>query len=343
MEALELRPGRTPERARRWHGRVVLVTGGNGFVGSRLVESLVELGARVVALVRDLRPEGGLRVFGLEDRVTMVLGSVTDQALVERALRQYGAETCFHLAAQALVQTARSSPVDTFDSNVRGTWSVLEACRRVGVEVVVASTDKAYGTAPELPYVETQPLRGDHPYDASKVAAEAVVRSFRATYGMRVAITRCGNIYGGGDLNVSRLMPDVILAALDGRRPVLRSDGSHLRDFVHVGDAVNAYLTLAEQLERPEVAGEAFNFGSGQPARVRDVVDRILALVAPGLEPVVEDRVRGQEIPAQYLDSGKAAAVLGWRPEVDLEAGLRMTVDWYRGYVARAALALGSG
>lgn len=316
-----------------WAGRTALVTGANGFVGSRLAEGLLERGASVVALVRDARPLGGLRALGLEDRVTVVFGSVTDEALVRRAIRQYGAGHVFHLAAQALVGAAQSSPLDTLESNVRGTWAVLDAALATGVEgVVVASSDKAYGPSDDLPYLESHPLAALRPYDASKACADILARMFHQTYGLRLGVTRCANIYGGGDLNVSRLVPDVIRAALAGERPVLRSDGSHVRDFMYVGDAVAAYLALAEQLDRPEVVGEAFNFGTAEPRRVLDVVSRILELAGrPDLEPVIQASVRaGDEIPAQHADWRKAERLLGWRPRTGFDEGMRETIDWYR-------------
>jgi CDP-glucose 4,6-dehydratase len=319
-----------------WKGRSVLVTGANGFIGSRVAEALAGHGARVVALVRDWKPTGGIRLFGLESRLVVVFGSVTDPTVADRIMRQYGIQNCFHLAAQALVGAARSSPIETFDSNVRGTWVILDACRRAQVEtIVVASSDKAYGRASQLPYVESQPLLASHPYDASKACVEVIARSFRDTYDLPLAVTRCANVYGGGDLNLTRLIPDVILSALLGRAPVLRSDGNFVRDFLYVADAVDAYLRLGQSIGRPGIAGEAFNFGTGRPNRVRDVVQRILQLVGrPDLEPVIQNRVKpGEEIAAQYADSGKASRLLGWHATTDLETGLRQTIDWYRGAI----------
>ncbi len=327
-------------RAGSWRDRVALVTGANGFVGSWLAGGLLKAGAGVVALVRDATPQGGLRVLGLEEEVVVVSGSVTDAEVVGRALRQYRVTHCFHLAAQALVGAAQSSPSDTFDSNLRGTWTVLEACRLAGVEaVVVASSDKAYGPSTDLPYRESHPLLALRPYDASKACADILARTFHRTYGLPVAVTRCANIYGGGDLNPSRLVPDIVLAALAGRRPVVRSDGSLRRDYLYVEDAVDAYLRLGSRAADPEVAGEAFNFGTGVPRTVLEVVRAVLEMAGrPDLEPVIENRVRaGDEIDAQYADSAKAEQVLGWRPATSFETGLRRTVDWYREYVAGAA------
>lgn len=322
-----------------WAGRAVLVTGGNGFLGAWLVDALVSRGARVIALVRDLKPDGGLRLLGLEDRVVLATGSITDEALLGRLLAQYQVRCCFHLAAQTLVGRAQSSPVDTLDSNVRGTWMVLEACRRAGAEsIVVASSDKAYGSSQDLPYRESHPLLASRPYEASKACTDILSRTFAASYQMPVAVTRCANIYGGGDLNPSRLIPDVVQAVLHGRPPVLRSDGSPIRDFMHVSDAVDAYLRLGEAAGRPGVAGHAFNFGTRQPHSVLDVVRLVLKLVGrQDLEPVVEDQSEARgEIDAQYVDSSKAESVLQWRARVSLEEGLTETIAWYRQYLARS-------
>jgi len=316
-----------------WSGRSVLVTGGNGFIGGNLVAALVRHGANVVVLVRDIPPRGALQLFDLVDRVTVVFGSVTDDAVVSRALTHYGVTDCFHLAAQALVGTARVSPADTFDSNVRGTWIVLEACRcaRVG-RIVVASSDKAYGTSDRLPYVETHPLLATGPYDASKACTDIIARSYHASYGLPVSITRCANVYGPGDVNVTRLIPDVISSALRGEPVRLRSDGSHRRDFMFVDDAVDAYLTLAERTDRDGIAGQAFNIGTGEPRRVIDVVRQIVELAGrPDLEPIIEARVAaGEEIPSQYTDSTKAKRMLGWQARVQFEEGLRRTIQWHR-------------
>jgi CDP-glucose 4,6-dehydratase len=322
-----------------WRDRPVLVTGANGFIGAWLTDALLHAGAQVVAIVRDHKPSGGLSLLGLESKAVVVHGNVTDATLLGRAFRQYHVTHCFHLAAQALVEAARSSPVDTFESNIAGTWTVLEACRQAGVEVVVASSDKAYGPSATLPYLESMPLLPTHPYDASKACADLLARSFYRAYGLPVAVTRCANIYGAGDLHPSRLIPDVILSILAGRAPVLRSDGSLRRDLLYVDDAVAGYLRLGERLTQPGVTGEAFNFGAGHPHRVRDVVQRILHLMGrPELQPTIENRVKpGEEIPAQYVDSARAGRLLGWRAETTLDEGLRRTIEWYRQYVGERA------
>ena len=315
-----------------WAGRSVLVTGANGFVGSWLTAALVSGGAHVTALVRDQTPHGGLRLVSLERSVNLVTGSVVDRAVVERAIQQYEIQHCFHLAAQALVGSARSLPDEAFDSNVRGTWVVLDACRRTKVEsVVVASSDKAYGPSDDLPYKETHPLRAAAVYEASKACADIVARSFHASFALPVAVTRCANIYGGGDMNPSRLIPETVKAALEGRPPVLRSDGTHLRDFLFVGDAVNAYLVLARRVAAGDAGGQAYNFGGGAAHRVIDLVRRILELAGrPDLEPVIQARVSaGEEIAAQYVDSSRARHELGWEPMTSLDEGLRRTVAWF--------------
>jgi CDP-glucose 4,6-dehydratase len=324
-----------------WRGKSVLVTGAGGFVGSWLAHALVEHGATVTAILRDEPRLSNFDLLGLGERVNVVRGSVTDAATVERAFNEYEVDTCFHLAAQAIVGVANRSPVSTLESNIRGTWTVLEACRtaRLVERVVVASSDKAYGSQPQLPYTEEMPLLGVNPYDASKVCAEVLIRSYRATFGLPVVVARCANIYGGGDLNFSRLVPGTIRSVLAGERPIVRSDGTPVRDYIHVDDAVAAYLALGEQLDGPGVPGEAFNFGGGEPISVRDILGRVLDACDVG---DVQPDVRGSGAPAgeidrQYLDSARAASVLGWQPRVSLGDGLRRTVSWYLAFLAPAA------
>jgi CDP-glucose 4,6-dehydratase len=329
-----------------WAERPVLVTGANGFVGAWLVDALVSRGARVIALVRDQKPEGGLRLLSLEERVVLAIGSVTDLAFVTRVMAQYRVRCCMHLAAQTLVGRAQSSPLDTLDSNIRGTWTVLEACRKVGVEaVVVASSDKAYGSSKDLPYRESHPLLASRPYEASKACTDILARTLAATYAMPVVVTRCANIYGGADLSTSRLIPDVVLATLQGRRPILRSDGAPVRDFMHVSDAVAAYILTGQAADRPGITGEAFNFGTSRPYSVLHVVRKILELAGRSdLEPVMENTVRsGDEIDAQYVDSSKAEQLLGWKARVQLEEGLEQTIDWYRQHLAEIVADSGAG
>ena len=322
-----------------WQARSVLVTGAAGFVGSWLTQALVERGAAVTVILRDEPGLNNFQLLGLASQVNVVRGSTTDYALVERTFNEYEVDTCFHLAAQAIVGAANRSPLSTFESNIRGAWTVLEACRtsRLVERVVVASSDKAYGSQPRLPYTEEMPLLGVNPYDASKACTDILARSYRHTFSLPVAVARCANIYGGGDLNFSRLIPGTVRSALAGERPIIRSDGTPVRDYLYIDDAVSAYLTLAEQMEREDVCGQAFNFGANSPISALELVQRILDVC--GAAHLVPD-IRGvgkltDEIDEQYLDSRKAARVLGWVPTVSLEEGLRRTVEWYQAILAR--------
>lgn len=320
--------------------RRALVTGAHGFVASHLAVALLERGVEVRVLDRPeprLADVGGPRhsaldLLGIRDEVEQVEADLRDAEGVEAAVA--GCDSVFHLAAQTIVGAARESPLETFEVNVRGAWNVFEACRTHSAErVVFASSDKAYGASPELPYREDFPLRAAHPYDASKAAADIVARSYAHAYGVPLAVTRFANVYGGGDLNFSRLVPETTIAAIDGRPPVIRSDGSPERDFLHVDDAVSAYLAIAGALDRGKGIGEAFNAGGERPHSVREVVDLIAAIAGTGVE--AEYRGAGVpegEIDRQYVDSGKLRAVTGWRPEVDLEDGLRRTLEWYRAH-----------
>jgi len=319
-----------------WSDRPVLVTGSSGLLGSWLARALIERGAAVVALLRDWVPQSELIRSGHLDRVRVVRGDVRDQETMERALGEYEIDTVFHLAAQTIVGIANRNPVSTFESNIRGTWTVLEACRRSPAvkQVVVASSDKAYGTHERLPYLEDAPLQGRHPYDVSKSCADLIAQSYWATYGLPVCVTRCGNLYGGGDLNWNRIVPGTIRSALRGERPIIRSDGSCVRDYFYVEDGALAYLMLAEQLAaRPELAGEAFNFSNESQLTVLAIARLILRLT--GYDDI-ELEVLGHasnEIAHQFLDAGKARDLLGWRPQFTLEEGLCRTIDWYSQYL----------
>lgn len=314
-----------------WNGVGALVTGATGFVGGWLAEELVQRGARVIALVRDFDP----RVFDVHpvlwERATRVNGDITDEGMVKRALADYDVTACFHLAAQAAVGSALADPTGTFETNIKGTWTVLEACRLVGVSrVVVASSDKAYGDQPVLPYdEETSTLNGRYPYDASKAAADIVTSSYFHTFGLAVAITRNANTYGGGELSGHRLVPEVVQAVLSGRRPIIRSDGTLERDYLYVHDAVAGYIALAEALHRDDVKGEAFNLGTGVPVSVLDLVKMVLKVAGSSVEPDVRGTAT-HEISRQYLSSAKAKRLLGWEPRYSLEEGLTETIDWYR-------------
>lgn len=311
-----------------------LVTGGRGFAGSWLARLLLEEGAEVVSFDRNEKRPSGLAMHGIEPEVAEELGDLRDTDRVERLIREHSPDTVFHLAAQAIVGDANNSPVPTFDSNIRGTWNLLEACRTAGVErVVFASSDKAYGPHEDLPYREGAALQPIYPYDVSKAAADLIARSYWHTFELPVAVTRFANIYGGGDLNFSRLVPETATAVLDGRRPEIRSDGSPERDFLYVEDVARAYLALARALEAGNGAGEAFNAGWGRPNSVREVAETICELGGGGLEP--DYRGEGNpagEIDRQYLAAGKITEVTGWRPEVELRDGLERTLDWYRAH-----------
>lgn len=313
--------------------RSVLVTGAYGLLGSSLVSTLLDRGETVTVLRRDITPRSPMILLGLEPRVSVVSGSVTDPGAVGRAIGEYEVDTVFHLAAQTIVGTANRSPVSTWEANVAGTWTVMEACREHAVpRVVVAASDKAYGSHDTLPYTEDMALQPKYPYDASKAATDIIARSYWHTYGVPVATTRFANLYGGGDMNRSRLVPEAIGAALAGRAPVIRSDGSPERDFLYVEDAVAAYLAIADALDLPQGArGEAFNAGSGRPHSVREVVDLICRIAGTDVEPDIRGAgVPHGEIDRQYVDITKIRELTGWTPQVDLEEGLRRTVEWYR-------------
>lgn len=316
-----------------WYGRSVLVTGAGGFVGSWLARALVDMGAHVVCLQLRER-HSNIEILGLRDRVEVVYGDLVDLDLLRRIVREHAVGSCFHLAAQPLVQVANRSPLDTFESNVRGTWNLLEALHEVGgVErIVVASSDKAYGDHETLPYTEDMPLNGLWPYDASKACADVVARSYARAYELPLAVTRMANIYGGGDFNFSRIVPGTIRSALLGEDPVVRSDGSPVRDYLHVDDAVSAYLTLADRVHEPSVRGRAFNFGTNTPLSVLELVERILRLVGDELlspNVLLRGKIRG-EIDRQFLDSTSAHDVLGWQARVPLDDGLVQATAWYR-------------
>jgi CDP-glucose 4,6-dehydratase len=315
-------------------GRSVLVTGGYGLLGGWLVRALLDGGAAVTLIRRDRLPRSALTLMGLEPRVAIVDGDVAADGLVARTIAEYEIDTVFHLAAQTLVPTANRSPLSTFETNIRGTWLLLEACRAHQVErVIVASSDKAYGPHSELPYREDFALQPRYPYDVSKAAQDLLARSYWHTWGLPVAVTRFANLYGGGDVNPSRLVPEAITAALAGRPPVVRSDGSPERDFLYVEDAVTAYVAIAAALSPPDrpAAGEAFNAGGGRPHRVLDVVELICRLADSGVTPDVQGSgTPAGEIDRQWVDYGKLRALTGWEPAVSLEHGLERTIAWYR-------------
>ncbi len=326
--------------ASAWRDRPVLVTGGTGFLGSHLVDILHGAGAAVVVLRRDLVPPSPVAATWW-DEVTFVDGRVEDQALLERVLGEHEIRTVFHLAAQTQVGVANLNPVSTFEANIAGTWSLLEAVRRSPrvTEVVTASSDKAYGTQPRLPYDEDMPLLAVHPYDVSKACADQLSTSYHTTWGVPVAITRCGNFFGPGDRNWERLVPGTIRSFLRGDRPVIRSDGSLVRDYLYVVDGALAYLSLAEAMrDDPSLAGQAFNFSTERPLEVLELVKLIGIAAGAELEPDIQATAT-HEIPAQHLSAAKAKARLGWAPTMSVEAALDETVEWYRTWLRGAGAA----
>ncbi|MDP3713058.1 MAG: GDP-mannose 4,6-dehydratase [Mycobacteriales bacterium] len=316
-----------------WSDKRVLVTGATGMVGSWAVRRLVDEGAHVVCLVRDADPQSELLRSGTINRTTVVNGRLEDYDAVERSVNEHDVDTILHLGAQTIVGTAYRSPMQTLQANVAGTWNVLETARvHPGLvrRVVVASSDKAYGSVPDLPYREDMPLRGTAPYEVSKSCTDLVSTSYAVTYGTPVAIARCGNIYGGGDLNWSRIVPGTIRALLRGEQPVLRSDGTFLRDYLYVEDVVDAYLVTAQALDGTVAPGEAFNFSDEKPLSVMDIYAAVChATVGEAVAPLVLGQAK-DEIKDQYLDAAKARSALGWSVAWGLERGLTETVSWYR-------------
>src|SRR6266851_4868855 len=320
-----------------WRDRAVFVTGATGLVGGWLTKHLLEQGASVTALVRDWVPASEFVHRGLADRVNVVRGGLSSSYLLERVLGEYETEVVFHLAAQTIVGIANRNPLSTFESNIRGTWNLLEACRRSPMvkSVILASSDKAYGDQKVLPYKEDMPLQGKHPYDVSKSCADLIAQSYAHTFGVPLAITRCGNFYGGGDLNWSRIVPGTIRSVLRGQRPVIRSDGGYVRDYFYVEDGAAAYTFLAERLaENHDLIGEAFNFSNEQPVTVLELTQHILKLMGSDLEPDIRNEA-GNEIRCQYLSAEKARQHLDWKPLFQLDEGLQLTIAWYRSLLSQ--------
>lgn len=321
-----------------WQDRNVFVTGATGFVGSWVVKALVEKGANVTILVRDTKPKSVLKYMPdiLSNLGAVITGSLTEYEVVERIFNEYEINTCFHLAAQAIVAAANRSPLSTFESNIKGTWNILEAARNAPLleGMVVASSDKAYGDHDKLPYTEEYCLRALHPYDASKACTDILARTYFNTYGLPVVVSRCANTYGGGDLNFSRIVPDTIRSIIQDKNPIIRSDGTPIRDYMYILDAVNAFLTLAERIDDKNVLGQAFNFGTERPITVLDLVNKIIDISEKTtLKPEIKGKGKPKgEIDKQYLSIEKAKRVLGWEPQYNLDEGLKETIDWYRAY-----------
>ena len=317
-----------------WNGRNVFVTGATGLIGSWLVKALIERGANVVALMRDYVPDSELVLSGKMERVSLVYGRLEDPETLVRAFNEYEIHTCFHLGAQTIVQTANRSPLSTFESNVRGTWNLLETVRQSSLieGIIVASSDKAYGDSDRLPYTEDMPLKGSNLYDVSKVCTDMIAASYQRTYGMPLAISRCGNIYGGGDLNFNRIVPGTIRSILNNEQPLIRSDGTPIRDYLYIKDAVSAFLALGEKAG--SVSGEAFNFGTGRRLSVIEMVKKITGIMGSTLEPKILNEAKN-EIDRQYLSSKKAGDILGWKASYEVSAALPETVDWYRNFLKK--------
>jgi CDP-glucose 4,6-dehydratase len=314
-----------------WLDQPTLVTGATGLVGGWLVRRLVEAGADVVCLVRDWVPQSELLQAGLIESVKVVRGDVRDQALLERIMGEYEISTVIHLAAQTIVTIANRNPVSTFETNIGGTWALLEACRRSPTvkQIVLASSDKAYGDHESLPYDEATPLQGRHPYDVSKSCADLIAQAYATTYDLPLAITRCGNFYGGGDLNWNRIVPGTIRSILRGNKPIIRSDGQYIRDYFYVEDGAAAYMLLAEKLgKNRNLSGQAFNFSNEIQVTVLELVERILKIMNSTYAPEVRSEANN-EIRHQYLTAAKARNVLGWQPLFTLDEGLRRTINWY--------------
>ncbi len=322
-----------------WQKQTVLVTGAYGFLAGHLIERLLSAGSDVVGLYLDRPAESYLQIEGLDTRITLVHGDVTAARDCRRAINDYSCSIVFHIAAQAIVGVANRSPADTFETNIGGTWNVLEAARTVNENsdlvraVVTASSDKAYGDQQDLPYSEDSPLLGLFPYDASKACADLISRTYHNTYGLPVSVTRCGNLFGPGDLNMSRIIPDTIQAVISDENPIIRSDGSPKRDYVYVKDAAAAYMRLAEATADEAAAGKAYNFGTGKPLSVLELVQRIIRVSGKThLQPDVQGTSWG-EIKHQYLDAGRANSELGWQPEHSIDDALRETYEWYKSYL----------
>jgi CDP-glucose 4,6-dehydratase len=320
-------------------GRRILITGATGLVGSWLVKELLKKESMVVALVRDIDYQTEFYRSGDYLQAVIVNGSLENYSTIDRVINEYKIDTVFHLGAQTIVGAAHREPLQTFESNIRGTYHILEACRRhqdLVERIVIASSDKAYGIADRLPYTEDMPLKGNHPYDASKSCADLLAQTYYHTYDMPVVIARCGNIYGGGDLNWSRIVPGTIRSLLNNQRPIIRSNGKYFRDYIYIKDIVDAYINLSESITKKNISGEAFNFSTESQITVIEIVNEIRTIMdKEELEPEILN-LNLKEIPEQSLSAQKAHRILGWYPEYDLKRGLSETVDWYKNYFGKS-------
>jgi CDP-glucose 4,6-dehydratase len=319
-----------------WKDKNIFVTGSTGLLGSWLVKYLLDREARVVGLVRDDVPDSNMQRLGLFNKMIIVRGDVENYSLIGRIINEYEIESVFHLAAQTIVTVANHDPISTFEANIKGTWSVLESCRhgKFIKQVVVSSSDKAYGEKEKLPYEENDQLRGMHPYDVSKSCADLIAQTYNKTYDLPVCITRCANLYGGGDLNFSRIIPGTIRSVFYNEQPIIRSNGKYLRDYFYVEDAVLALLALAEKMKDKKIHGEAFNFSSGIHVSVLELVEKILRIMNKKIKPIILNETK-HEIKDQYLSIQKAERILGWHPKYDLVFGLKKTVKWYEDYLTK--------
>ncbi|MDB1939134.1 GDP-mannose 4,6-dehydratase [Clostridium tertium] len=319
-----------------WNNKNVFITGGTGFLGSYLVKKLVNYGANVTILVRDYIPQSNIYRGEEYKKVNVVHGTLEDYLLIERTLGEYEIDTVFHLAAQAIVGVANRNPLGTFKSNIEGTWNILEAARKSPLikRVIVASSDKAYGDQEKLPYDENMPLQGKHPYDVSKSCADLIAQTYYETYKLPVCITRCGNLYGGGDLNFNRIIPQSIQSILNNKAPLIRSDGSFIRDYFYIEDAVDAYINLAEKVVELNLGGQAFNFSNEIQLTVLELVNKILKIMGSSMKPIILNQ-GSNEIIHQYLSAKKARTILGWSPNYTIDEGLSKTIEWYKDFLKK--------
>jgi CDP-glucose 4,6-dehydratase len=318
-----------------WLNKNIFITGCTGLLGSWLTEELINLGANIIGLQRDHVPQARIYREGIIDKITVIPGNLENYNVIERALNEYEIEVVFHLAAQAIVPIANNNPLSTFESNIRGTWVLLEACRRNKQvkKIIMASSDKAYGDHKILPYKEDMPLQGKNPYDVSKSCADLISQMYFHHYTLPVCVTRCGNLFGGGDLNFNRIVPGTIRSVFYSERPIIRSDGKYVRDYFYVKDAAKAYIHLAEKMDDSTIVGQAFNFGNDTPMTVLEITNEILSLMGrPDLEPIILNQAKG-EILEQYLSAKKAKEILGWKPKFSVRDGLTETIKWYRDYL----------